>query len=115
MIFLLLVPVTGFLLCVPAWYVARRREAWFGWDYLGVFLPLPLWFAFVITQIGQPSMSNFLVELLIIAAFVPLALSLRIFLLDRWFKNHEHSAMAMCAVCLVFPLVVRLAMPYLPE
>jgi hypothetical protein len=115
MVFWLLVPIASFLACVPAWYVARRRAVWFEWDYLVVFLPLPLWLAFVITQIGWPSMSNFFVELLVILAFVPFALSLRVFLLDRFFKNPEHASMAVCAVCLAFPLVLRATMPYLPE
>ncbi len=111
--FLALLATSG-LLCVPAWYVARRRKSWFGWDYVSVFAPMPFWYALFILQIGAQSLSN-LVELLIVGAFVPMAVSCRVFLLDRISQNSIRSSVLTCAICLVVPLGLRLGMPLLPE
>ena len=102
------------LLCVPAWHVARQRKSWFGWDYIAILAPLPFWYALSILHIGSQSLSN-LVELLIVGAFVPIALSCRVFVMDRLSGNAIRSSLLVCALCLVVPLGLRLAMPSLSE
>lgn len=80
----LILLASSFLLCIPAWYVARKRRSWFAWDYATVFAPMPIWLVLAVIQVGAKSMSN-LVELLVIAAAVPLAVSVRVFWLDgKW-------------------------------
>jgi len=107
--------VISFLVCIPAWYVARKRHSWYGWDYATVFAPIPIWLSLAIIQVGANSMSN-LVELLILGAFVPLAVSARVFLLDRWWKNQLRNSLVILVICtVVLPLGLRLAMPALPE
>jgi hypothetical protein len=111
--FLILLALSG-LLCVPAWYVAQRRKSWFEWDYATVFGPIPFWYALSIARIGPQSMGN-LIELVVVAVFVPLAVSCRVFILDRLWKNPKRSSMIICAVCFILALGLRLAMPLLPE
>jgi hypothetical protein len=114
MVFLILLAVS-FLLCIPAWYFARKRHSWFGWDYATVFAPMPIWFTLAIAQVGAKGMSN-LMELLIIAAFVPLAVSCRVFLLDQQWNNPTRNSLVIFFLCcVVLPLGLRLAMPALPE
>ena len=110
----LLLLVLSSLLCVPAWYVARGRRSWFWCDYATVLGPMLLWYALSILQVGPQSLSN-LIELLVIGAFVPIAVSCRVFLLDRLSKSAMRSSLLTSAVCFVLPLVLRLAVPPLSE
>ena len=104
-----------FLLCLPAWYTARKRQTWFDWDYATVFAPMPIWLIYSIIQIGSNGLSN-LIEILIIAAFLPLALSLRVFLMDRFWKNAKRNSLWIFFLCcIVLPLILRIGMPVLSE
>ena len=106
---------SSFSLCIPAWYVARKRQSWFEWDYATVLAPIPIWFALALARIGAQSMAN-LVEVLIIAAFVPVAVSCRVFLLDGKWNNPTRNSLAVFLLCgVVLPLGLRLAMPELSE
>ena len=102
-------------LWVPVWYVARKTQRWYGWDYASVLGPIPFWFMLMTMGIGPMSLSNLFVELLAIAAFVPVAVSLRLFLVDRYFRDTRRSSIVVCAICFALPLVLRLAMPGIPE
>lgn len=113
MAFIILLVVSP-VLCVPAWYVAQKRKSWFAWDYGTVFGPTVCWYALSIAGVGHQSMGN-LIELLIVAAFVPLAISFRIFFLDKLLNNPLRSSLIIGAVCFILPLVLRLTMPQLPE
>ena len=95
---LLFLLVLSCLLCVPAWYVARGRRSWFWCDYATVLGPMLLWYALSILQVGPQSLSN-LIELLVIGAFVPIAVSCRVFLLDRLSKSAMRSSLLTSAVC----------------
>ena len=103
------------LLCVPAWHVARKTQRWYGWDYAAVLGPIPFWFMLMSMRIGPMSLSNLFVELLATAAFVSVAVSLRVFLVDRYFRDTRRSSIIVCAICFALPLVLRLAMPGIPE
>jgi hypothetical protein len=111
--FLILLVVMA-LLCLPAWYVARKRQSWFGWDYATVLGPLPFWYALAVSRVGSASMSN-LIELLVVAAFVPLAVSGRVFVADRILKQPMRWSLVVCGTCFLVPLILRLAMPAIPE
>lgn len=101
-------------LWVPVWYVARKTQRWYGWDYASVLGPIPFWFMLMTMGIAM-SLSNLFVELLAIAAFVSVAVSLRVFLVDRYFRDTRRSSIVVCAICFALPLVLRLAMPGIPE
>ena len=105
------------LLSIPAWMTGRKRNAWFLWDYATVFyLPLLIWHGLTIVGVGVQSLSNSVIEPLIIALCVPVAQSLRVFGADRLFHTPLRSSLITCAVvCLVLPLVLRIGMPGLSE
>jgi hypothetical protein len=102
------------LLCTPAWYIARKATRWYGWDYASALGPIPFWFLLLAMRIGPMSMGN-LVELLAVALFVPAVISLRVFLLDRYFTDTRRSSIVLCVICLSFPLALRLMVPVIPE
>ncbi len=70
------------ILAAPAWCFARRDRRWFLSDYATVFAPIVLWFVLVILGIGPQSLSN-IVEVMGMALFNPLILTVRVFILDR--------------------------------
>lgn len=112
---LFLIVGAGFTLCVPAWCFARQKRSWFAWDYATVFGPFLIWLMLAIGRVGSSSMSN-LVELLVLAALVPAAISIRVFVLDRIWIDSIRSSLSVCFICcVVFPLALRLGMPELPE
>lgn len=110
----LLILVGSPLLCLPAWHVARKSQRWYSWDYASALGPIPFWFALLAMRIGHMSMSN-LIESLAVALFVPVAVSLRVFLLDRYVSDTRRSAIIVCVLCFTLPLVLRLAVPLIPE
>ncbi len=98
----------------PAWYYARRGQRWFVSDYVTVFAPVVLWFLLTLLGIGPQSLAN-IVEVLAVAAFNPIALTMRVFVLDRlWPRPGFWSRLCMLAG-LALPLMLRLTMPVLPE
>ena len=111
---LLVLLVASALLCSPAWYIARKRGSWFSWDYVTVFGPPLFWFMLAIAHIGSQSLSN-LIELVIVAAFIPLAVWSRVLLLDRFSKAPKRNSLVVCGVCFLVPLILRVAMPTLAE
>ena len=69
--------IVSSVLCAPAWYVARQRRSWFWWDYATVFGPMLFWYALAVMQVGPQGLSN-LIELLVVGAFVLVAVSCRV-------------------------------------
>lgn len=104
----------GFLACWPAWFAARRRRAWYDWDYMSLLAPLPLWLALCILHVGSDNIANLVIEPILVAIFVPAVLSLRVFLLDRFFKDLGRMSQLTLGACLFLPLWLRLIMPLLP-
>jgi hypothetical protein len=60
------------------------------------------------------SMGN-LIEVLAVALFVPVALSVRVFLLDHHLNAARRSSIIVCVLCFGLPLVLRLTVPMIPE
>ena len=104
----------GFLACWPAWFVARKRRAWYDWDYMSLFAPLPLWLALCILHIGSQAVINLVIEPILVAAFMPAALSFRVFLLDRFAVDRGRSSQLTLAACVFLPLWLRLLTPFIP-
>jgi hypothetical protein len=111
----LFILVASPLLCLPAWHVARKARRWYGWDYATALGPIPFWFVLMSMRVGHMSMANLIVELLAVAAFVPAAISLRVFLLDQYVRDSRRSSIIVCALCFALPLALRLAVPGIPE
>jgi len=103
------------LLCLPAWHLARKTQRWYGWDYAAALGPIPFWFALMSMRVGHMSMANLILELLVVATFVPTAISLRVFLLDRYVRDTRRSSIIVCVLCFALPLTLRLAVPGIPE
>jgi hypothetical protein len=93
---------------------ARKRGGWFPWDYATVLGPVPFWYVLSIVQIGHQSMGN-LIEMVIVAVFVPLVISLRVFVLDRFWGRSERNSLFVLVLSFLFVVVIRLLMPELPE
>lgn len=102
------------LLSLPPWLVAKRRGTWFSWDYTLPVVPATLWLFLAGAGVGPQSLSN-LVELLAVLAVVPLAVWVRVFALDRAWKNQQLNSVACFVCCLALPVVLRVSMPLLPE
>src|SRR5206468_1259459 len=81
------------VLCGPAWWSARKRDAWFLWDYAAVVAPFALWIGLVAMGIGAQSLAN-LVEFIILLPMIPIVVSLRVFLLDRLLSPRAGSIIA---------------------
>jgi hypothetical protein len=111
----LLILAASPLLCAPAWHVARKAQRWYGSDYAAALGPIPFWFLLMSMRVGAMSLSNLFVELLSIAAFVPIAVSLRVFFVDRYVHETRRSSGIVCAICFALPLVLRLTVPGIPE
>ena len=102
------------VLAAPSWYYARRDHHWFVTDYVTVFAPVVLWFLLTLLGIGPQSLAN-IVEVLAVAAFNPITLTMRVFFLDRlWPRPCCWSRLCMLTG-LALPLILRLTMPILPE
>jgi len=102
------------VLAAPSWYYARQDYRWFVSDYVTVFAPVFLWFLLTFLGIGPQSLAN-IVEVLAVAAFNPITLTMRVFVLDRlWPRPGSWSRLCML-IGLALPLMLRLTMPILPE
>ena len=101
-------------LSAPAWFSAQTRGTWFSWDYGTLVVPFALWFLFAGLGLGPQSLAN-LVEVMILLALVPLTLSIRVFSLDHRSNLPYRNSIGAFAVCTVAAVVLRLAMPLLPE
>jgi hypothetical protein len=102
------------LLCLPAWLFARKTQRWYGWDYAAALGPIPFWFALMSMRVGHMSMGN-LIEVLAVALFVPVVISLRVFVVDRYIKDTRRSSIMVCALSFALPLVLRLTVSLVPE
>lgn len=105
----------GFLAaCWPAWFAARQSRTWYDWDYMSLFAPLPLWLALSLLRIGSNDGTSLVIEPILVALFVPLALSVRVFLLDHVFRDTRRISKLTLGACLALPLWLRLFVPLLP-
>jgi hypothetical protein len=102
------------VLAAPSWYYARRGHRWFVSDYVTVFAPVVLWFLLTLLGIGPQSLAN-IVEVLAVAAFNPMTLTMRVFVLDRLWPRPGFWSCLCLLTGLALPLMLRLTIPILPE
>jgi hypothetical protein len=98
----------------PAWWIARRRGTWLSWDYASLVTPFALWFALASAGFGAQSLGN-LIEPMGLVAIIPLALSIRVFLIDRWWKAAHAKSIAVFAFVSVVAVGLRAFTPLVPE
>jgi hypothetical protein len=85
-IYITVVIALAAVLSGPAWLAARKRNTWFSWDYATIVVPFAFWVILAGGGVGAQSLSN-LIELVILLALVPAALSTRVFALDGFSKQ----------------------------
>jgi hypothetical protein len=102
------------VLAAPSWYYARRDLRWFVWDYVTVFAPVVLWFLLTLLGIGPQSLGN-IVEVLAVASFNPIILTMRVFFLDKLWPRPGFWSRLCMVTGLALPLILRLTLPILPE
>jgi len=106
--------VVTVVLSIPAWYFAQTRDVWFGWDYATLIVPAAIWLALTTAGIGHQSLSHVL-ELAALTILIPLALSVRVFALDRWLAEPLHGSVGTFAVCSLAAVGLRLFTPHMAE
>lgn len=92
------VMVLAVVLTGPAWFFAQKQGVWFLSDYATVIVPFVIWFGLSAAKSGYRGLLN-RNELLILAALIPIALSIRVFLLDRWLEAPQRSSFSVFAIC----------------
>ena len=112
-VYLLVVVLGAILLSGPAWWSATGRDTWFAWDYATVTAPFAIWFLLASLDFGKLGLGN-LIEIFILLLVVPIAVSIRVFVLDHW-SHPRVNSIALCAVSVLGAGGMRLLMPYLPE
>lgn len=100
---------------LPAWYAAKRRNQATAWLLTGGIPALCVWFLLAGTGIGPQSLSNLAIETGILAILSVVSAYIQPFLLNRRFANHRRTAAFCAAGLVVAAIVLRLAMPVLPE
>ncbi len=113
-LYLIVAVLISATLCAPAWAFARRHNAWFGWDYAAVLLPIPLWLMLMVMRIGSQSLAN-LVEAIVLVVLVPVVVSLRVFLIDRWLNAPRLGSLIAFGICTLAAVALRGFMPLLSE
>ncbi len=98
------------LLSSIAWYFARRRKTWFDWDWLLCTLPTAIWFALVTRGIGSQNQDQ-IIELAYITGLIPTVFTLRVFILDKLFKNAKRNSIFIFAICMATPIIFRFYPP----
>jgi hypothetical protein len=101
-------------LCGPAWWFARKRQAWFRLDYATILLPFAVWVVLAELGLGPASLAN-LVELVLLVAVIPVLVSLRVFVADKHFATPRISSIVVLVVCILATVALRAFMPLLPE
>ena len=101
-------------ICSFAFIHARRRDTIFWSDYASPVFAVALWLSVTASGYGHQSLSH-LVEIPIILLFSCLIFNSRIFVFDNLFGNPRCNSYFSLAIILVFVLVIRTFMPFIPE
>ena len=113
-VWLLILFLAVSVLSLPAFIVGHSNGNWFVWDYLAVFGPPFFWVALCALGVGPQSLSH-VVELFGLVVLMPALVSVRIFAAGYMPMEPASVSLAILVFGLFAALVVRLAMPPLPE
>ena len=105
----------GVLALLPVLLMRKRQPATW-WDYTSPFLGLPLWFALIAARIGAvATLSNFVVEVLGVILASIAAAWLRWGLSFAPVKPWRAVSLGLTLAPLAAAVILRMAMPSLPE
>jgi hypothetical protein len=113
-VWLLILWSVASLLSLPAFIVGRSSGNWFLWDYLAVYVPPVLWIVLCALKVGPQSLSH-VIELSGLVVLMPALVSVRVFASSYMPLEPTSTSLAIFLFGLIAALVVRLAMPTLPE
>lgn len=102
------------LLSLPAFVEGLSSGNWFVWDYLAIFAPPILWIALTARGVGQQSLSH-VVELFGLVVLMPVLVSVRVFTSEYIPLQPSNASFSIFALGVATALVLRIAMPHLPE
>jgi hypothetical protein len=108
---IVLVPV---IFCLPGWLIARKRYNASPWS-LNFALPgLVLWIVLAMNGIGPQSMGN-VVELFYLCLGSIPAYYIKVLVIDKTRPDTRMNTIILTVVIAVAAIIMRLAMPELPE
>ena len=102
------------LISLPAWTFCIKQNKFLWWDYGMAIYPILLWFFLVYFRIGDQSLAN-VIELLFIGFLIVVTSYTRAFFLNRFFDSPSHISIISITLLLITVIVLRLAMPHIPE
>ena len=102
------------LLGLPAYFYAKRRNAVFWSDIATPILVVSFWVALTSSGYGNQSLSH-IVEIPLALAFSLAAVSIRVFVVDIFYRNFRNNSYVALGLSLVFVFILRTYMPYMPE
>lgn len=100
-------------LCAPAWWFARKRDAWFPWDYATIIVPFVVWIGLAAFGFGAPSLSD-LAEPVILAAVISALVSFRVFVTDGRLSSPRVGSIAVLVTSVLAAVGLRAFMWLLP-
>ena len=108
---IVLVPI---IFCLPGWLIARKRYNASPWS-LNFALPgLVLWIALAISGIGPQSKGNIAELLYLTLGAIPVYYA-KVLVIDKIRPNPKVNTIIITIVICVAAVLLRLAMPVLPE
>ncbi len=110
---LLAVVVFSWVLCLPSLWVASRRGSWFLWDTGTLLLPFGVWWLFGQAASYTRGPITLEIDLLMVALLVPIALFIRVFIIDPLFNQPLEAARVVFTLALTSPLLARILVPHL--
>ncbi len=106
-----LIPI---VFCLPAWIVARKRYGATPWSLNFAVPGMATWIVLATGGIGPQSLAN-IVELFIISLGAIPVYYLKVFYVDRIKPDPRLNTVVATVMLCVVAIVLRLAMPVLPE
>lgn len=102
------------LLGIVAYNYASRKKTLFWSDIISPILVTILWLFLTGIGYGHQSLSH-IIEFPIALLCILILLYLRVFIIDRYSKNHRYNSYSFLGLSLLIVFLLRTFMPYLPE
>lgn len=113
-ILIVILALLSAVISIPAWNQCIRQEKFFWWDYGITVYPLLLWLLLVYFRVGAQSLAN-VVELVAISIGVVIVGYLRAYLFNKVMSSAYQISMISIGLLFLLTIVLRLAMPRIPE
>jgi hypothetical protein len=99
------------LLHLPFWLIAKKRNKITKFDFAYPFLPMVLYFSLLVTNVYNPSLANYAIEVPVIILTTLVGYVISIFFS---FKSNK-TLVYILAIMLLFVIIFVLSMPAIPE